>query len=79
MKTTYPKKVRHVHSEYLNNSFLIAVLFLIVISITALALTGCGNRTGIRQEISKNKMQTAPGMQLSTGNRFSGPQLETLK
>jgi hypothetical protein len=70
MKKAYPKNVRRVHSEHLSNSFLTTVLFLLLLSITAFALAGCYNdlkNPTVRTALSK--------MQLTTGNRVSGPEL----
>jgi len=66
MKKAFPKNVRRVHAEHMSNSFITTVLFLLLLSITAFALAGCYT------DLKDPGTQTAK-MKLSTGNRFTGP------
>jgi hypothetical protein len=70
MKKAYPKQVRGVHSEYLSNSFITTVLFLLLLAVTAFALAGCYT------DLKNPTVQTLSSkIKLSTGNRCSGLEL----
>jgi hypothetical protein len=70
MKKAYPKNVRGVHSEYLSNSFVTTILFLLLLGVTAFALAGCYT------DLKNPTVQTLSSkMKLSTGNRISESEL----
>ena len=78
MKKAYSKSTRRVHSEYLSNSFQTTVLFLLIVSITALAFSSCSTAPSASKKQGNNETSSISKTKLSTGNRTVEPQIGKL-